>query len=216
MVLRVTGCVLLVVCCWLVVSCARTVTSIVTYGDQMVVEATLRGTMEASANRYFLVISSNANYKIPLPPPDNIEYEFIEPGSPPQLGSIEAYYTNYYSTWSGYIMAEPGGYFLVKGPFVQNQTTTREVLSSLGESSSQIKFNFRLSQIFGTSVPNTIYFDFVSVKWPTDDAKLAADHLTLTNAYISKISGSTVTVTDPENDAADPALNILTCTVTIQ
>ena len=38
--------------------CARTVTQIVTYGDQMAVEVELRGTMEVNANRYFLVLAA--------------------------------------------------------------------------------------------------------------------------------------------------------------
>lgn len=208
---------LLVVSCLLLVSCARTVTQYVTYGDQMVVEVTLRGTMEAGANRYFMVLASSSNYKIPLPPPDNPNYdEFLEPGTEPKLGNIADYYTNYYSTWAGYIMVESGGYFLVDGPFVQGQVTTREPLSDLGEISSKIKFNFRLSQIFGSSIPSTIYFDFVSVPWPSDSSKLLADHLTSTNAYVSKVAGSTATIPDDPDDSLAPALDILKCTVTIQ
>jgi hypothetical protein len=198
--------------------CARTVTQYVTYGNQMVVEVTLRGTMEASANRYFMVLVSRSDYKIPLPPPDNIDYEFIEPGTEPRLGSLEAYYTNFYSSWEGYCVVEPGGYFLADGPFIQGAVLTRESLSNLGEIGTKIKFNFRLSQVFGASVPNTIYFDFVSVPWPADDAKLPADHLTSTNAYISsaRVSGSTQTVNDEANYALEDSLDILQCTVTIQ
>lgn len=198
--------------------CARTVTQYVTYGNQMVVEVTLRGTMEASANRYFMVLASRSDYSIPLPRPDNIDYEFIEPGTEPRLGSPEAYYTNFYSSWEGYCVVEPGGFFLADGPFIQGAALTRESLSSLGEISTKIKFNFRLSQVFGASVPDTIYFDFVSVPWPADDSKLPADHLTSTNAYISsaRVSGSTQTVEDEPNYSLDGSLDILNCTVTIQ
>lgn len=210
--------------CLLLFGCARTVTQYVTYGDQMVVEVTLRGTMEVNptivgnANRYFLVLASNPEFKIPLPPPDNISYEFIEPGTEPRLGSMEAYYTNFYSSWEGYCVVEPGGYFLVDGPFVQGAAITREPLASLGEISAKIKFNFRLSQIFGTSVPDIIYFDFVTVPWPVDSAKLPEDHLTSTNAYLSnaKVSGSTVSVDDEPNYSIDGSLDILKCTVTVQ
>ncbi len=208
----------LVVSLLFVAGCAKTVTQYVTYGNQMVVEVTLRGTMEVSANRYFMVLATDAGYKIPLPPPDNIDYEFIEPGTVPRLGSMEAYYANFYSSWEGYCMVEPAGYFLVDGPFIQGVEITREVLTTIGEVSTKIKFNFRLNQIFQTAVPDIIYFDFVSVPWPADAAKLPADHLTSTNAYISsaKVSGSTQTVNDEANYALPGSLDILQCTVTIQ
>jgi len=196
--------------------CAKTVTQIVTYGDQLVVEVTLRGTMDINQNRYFMVLSANSNFQIPLPPPDNIEFEFIEPGMSPQQGSVEAYYTNYYSTWSGYVAVDPGGYFTVMGPFVQGQTVTREVLAGLGDVSSKLVFNFPLSRIFSGTVPDNIYFDFVTVNWPTGGQKIAADHLTSTNAYISKITGSIQTIQDEENPLLAPSQDILSCTVSVQ
>jgi hypothetical protein len=198
--------------------CARTVTQMVTYGDQMVVEVTLRGTMDASADRYFLVIGTGEAFKVPLPPPDNINFEFLEPGTTPLLGLIADYYTNYYYSWAGYVKAEPGGYFLADGPFILNQTATQEFLADLGTISNKVKFNFRLSQIFGGNVPSTIYFDFVAVKWPTGLAKTAADHLNSTNAYISNLTGSSITVIDESdpNPVTDPALDIQDCKVTIQ
>ena len=206
----------LLVGCLLVCGCARTVTQIVTYGDQLVVEVTLRGTLEVSANRYFLVIGTGEAFKVPLPPPDNIAYEFLEPGTTPLLGAIADYYTNYYYSWDGYVMTEPGGYFLVDGPFVLNQPTTRETLADLGTINNKVKFNLRLSQIFGNNVPDQIYFDFVTVNWPVANAKMSADHLASTNAYISKNAGSNITVTDEDNPALPAALDIRECKVTIQ
>jgi hypothetical protein len=200
----------------LAAGCARTVTQIVSYGETMVVQVTLQGTMEAVSNRYFMILASSESYKIPLPPPDNIVYEFIEPGSVPQQGAIADYFTNYYSTWSGYTIIEPAGYFIVKGPFTQSQSISREVLSSLGEASTVITYNFRLDRIFGANIPDNIYFDFVTVAWPAAAQKFAKDHLTSTNAYISKVVGSTITINDDENDVIDPALNIIKCTVTMQ
>jgi len=198
--------------------CARTVTQIVTYGEQMTVEVTLGGTVEADASRYFLVLASNPNFKIPLPPPNIIadSPEFLEPGTIPLLGSIEAYYTNFYSTWAGYVVADAGVYFSVKGPFVLNQAATREFISNLSRGTSRLTFNFSLDRVFGSSVPDIIYFDFVSVPWPIGSQKIPADHLESTNAYISKISGSTITVDDDENDAVEPSLNIIKCVVTVQ
>jgi len=198
--------------------CARTVTLPVIYGKQMTVEVTLAGTVETDANRYFLVLASDPSFRIPLPPPNIISEspEFLEPGMTPLLGSIEAYYTNFYSTWAGYIVADTGVYFSVKGPFALNQTATREFLSNLSPGTNKLTFTFSLDRIFGTTVPETIYFDFVSVPWPDGAQKIPADHLESTNAYISKLSGSTLTVNDDEYDVLDPALNILKCVVTIQ
>lgn len=200
-----------------VLGCARTVTQLVTYGDQMVVEVTLKGNLDADANRYFLVVSDRSDYKVPLPPPDLIEEarEFIEPGTNPTVGSSEAYYTNFYSTWSGYIILEPSGITLVKGPFVIDQTPTEEVLGNLGEVSTKINFSFRLGKIFDT-VPDPIYFDFVTVSWPDGPEKIPDDHLPSTNNYISKVSGSIVTVNDEEDSELDPSLDILDCKVEIQ
>ncbi|MBU1616391.1 MAG: hypothetical protein KKF06_01245, partial [Candidatus Margulisbacteria bacterium] len=116
----------------LITGCARTVTQIVPSGAEMVVEATMLGTVETTANRYFMILSDSAGYKVqlPLPQPAGGRDELLEPGTTPMYGSQEAYYINYYSTWSGYIIADPAGYFLVKGPFIFGASTTREVLST--------------------------------------------------------------------------------------
>ena len=196
--------------------CARTVTSYVTYGDQMVVEVTLRGNYDADANRYFLVVGTGEAFKVPLPPPDNIDFELLEPGTTPRLGVIADYYTGFYYSWAGYVITDPGGYFLAAGPFTQGSSNPRVPLGNLEATGTKLKFNFRLSQIFGAAIPKTIYFDFFTAAWPSDAAKLSADHLASTNAYISSLAGSTVSVTDEENTLLAPALDILNCTVTIQ
>jgi hypothetical protein len=199
------------------VGCARTVTSIVTYGDQMVVEVTLRGTLDINNYRYFMVCSADPNFKIPLPPPDNIIFEFIEPGMSPQLGSISDYYTNYFSTWSGYMLMDPAGFTLVKGPFVQGVDASREVIATPGDlNTAKIRFTFPLERLFSASVPDKIYFDFATVPWPTGAQKLCVDHLTTTNAYISRLAGSVQMIQDEEDLSVAPALDIIGCTVTIQ
>lgn len=208
----VVSCLLLVVS---LVGCSKTVTQVVTYGNQMVVEVTLRGTMDVNHNRYFMVIGDNSAYKVPLPPPDNVSFEVLEPGTTPSTGSIADYYTNFWSTWAGYIFADPSGYTLVSGPFIQGVAPTRILLASPGEITTKIKFHFSLSQIFGGLVPNTIYFDFITVPWPSGQ-KLPADHLTSTDAYISTLLGSKQTVNDQVDPTLDPSTDILTCEVTIQ
>ncbi|MCU0640763.1 MAG: hypothetical protein MUC35_01600 [Candidatus Margulisbacteria bacterium] len=209
----VVSCLLLVVS---LLGCARTVTSYVNYGSIMTVDVTLRGNMDATANRYFLVLARDPGYKVPLPPPDNIVYEMIEPGTTPRSGALADYYANYYSSWEGYCLVEPGGYFLVDGPFTLGEPLTREVIASLGTATTKLTFNFELSRLFGATIPETIYFDLITVPWPDDAARLPADHLAATDAYISKIAGSTLTVTDDNNPALADSLDITQCQVTIQ
>jgi len=198
--------------------CAHTVTPLNIYENQMQVSVTLRGTVKMDDTaRYFLVLSRYPDFKTPLPFPDNVNgYEFIEPGMQPQLGSMETYYTNFYSSWESYVMMEPAGFILVHGPFVQGTTATREVIGGIPAITNNIQFFFRLNQVFGTSVPDTIYFDFTTVYWPAGGAKYAMDHLNSTNAYISKIAGSTISVDDEISQGMDPSMDITNISVTIQ
>ena len=201
----------------LITGCARTVTQIIPSGAEMVVEATMLGTVETSANRYFMVLSSTSGYKVqlPLPQPGGTRDELLEPGTTPIYGSQEAYYSTYYSTWSGYIIAEPAGYFLVRGPFVLCATATREVLSTTAASGNSLRFTFRLDQIFGSTVPDVIYFDLVTVPWPDGGEKLPADHLQMSN-YVSKVAGTELTIVDDSDSAAPPALDIARVVIKIQ
>lgn len=215
--MRFRLCALSAVVCLLLVGCARTVTQLVTYGEQMVVEVTLRGNFDVNANRYFLVLSDRSDYKVPLPPPDFLEEapEFLEPGMTPTTGSPEAYQNNFYSTWSGYIVIDTSGYSLVKGPFVLGQVPTREVIGNIGEASDRLSFSFRLGRIF-SAIPNPIYFDLVAVPWPDGGEKIPADHLPTTNNYISSLEGSVITVEDDPAGALDASLDIENCRVEIQ
>ncbi|MBN3032914.1 MAG: hypothetical protein JW873_02350 [Candidatus Saganbacteria bacterium] len=217
--LIVVSCLLLVVS---LVGCAKTVTN-VNFGSTLTVTVTLRGSADVTNNRYFLVLSSSPTFKVPLPPPNNyvggITYEFLEPdGTLPKDGitSLEAYYTNYFSTWSGYVVLKSGGYFITPGPFSQGVAISQPLLSLYTPGSNKLSFNFSLSQLFASGVPATAYFDLVAVPWPAAGYKYAADHLESTNAYVSTLSGSLQTVTDPADTSVDPACDILTCEVTVQ
>lgn len=211
--LGLTACLVVI----LASGCARTVTPVVTYGDQMVVEVTLRGSIDVQSNRYFLVLSSNPDYKVPLPPPDQIEDlpEFIEPGMIPTTGSQEGYYSNFYSTWAGYAVVDENGISLAKGPFSAGVSPTREAIANLVEGTNKVNFSFRLGRIFDT-IPDKVYFDFVVVPWPDGDAKIPADHLPSTNNYIMKIAGSFVSFDDLTDSSLGAALDILGCKVEIQ
>ncbi|MFH1361176.1 MAG: hypothetical protein ABIH69_00750 [bacterium] len=199
------------------VGCAKTVTSIVPYGEQITVAATLRGAVDVANNRYFLVLSNSSSYKVPLPRPDIIEAtpEFIEPGLTPIVGTAEAYYSAFFSTWSSYFVIDSGGYTLVKGPFSSSTVATREVIANLDEATTTLNFTCQLSRIFG-SVPDQIYFDFVAVPWPAAEQTIPADHLPSIDNYISSIQGSIAKVTDSTDSDLDPGLDILSLQVEIQ
>jgi len=199
---------------FLATGCAKTVTQIVSFGEQMTVSVTLRGNADNTANRYFLILGTS-NLAVPLPPPDNITYELIEPGTDPISGVAADYYTNFYNTWAGYIILDPGGYYLVKGPFVSGEAITREALANLDAVSNTLNFSFRLDRIFD-AIPDQIYFDFVSVAWPDGAEKLPSDHLSSTNAYISRFEGSIQTVDDGADPSLPASLDIERCNVEIQ
>lgn len=201
----------------LIPGCARTVTQIAPSGAEMVVQVTTRGTVEATANRYFLVVGSSSTYyvQLPLPQPGGTRDELLEPGTTPMYGSMEAYYYNYYSTWTGYVVTEPGGYFLGKGPFVFGTPLTREVLSTAAPSGSVFTFTVRLEKLFGANVPDTIYFDVLTVPWVTGAEKLPADHLMMSN-YVSKVAGTELTINDDSDPTIAPSLDLNKVVVKIQ
>jgi len=203
---------LLLVCSlWFVSGCARTVTSIVPYGDQITVTATMRGTINVDSYRYFLVLSDSSSYKVPEPRPDIIEAapEFIEPGGTPIIGTVEAYYANFFSTWSSYFVVNSSGYSRVMGPFVIGGTNTREVLSSIPDLNTKVLvFSCDLSKLFST-VPDQIYFDFVAVPWLDGEQTIPLDHLPSSNNSISKVAGSIKEVSDESDLALPAALDII-------
>jgi hypothetical protein len=200
-----------------IVGCARNVTPMVNYGNQMVVTVTLRGTPDNYNNRYFLVLSDNASYQVPLPPPNQRldAPEFIEPDMIPINSSREAYFTNYFSTWSGYIVLDTLGYSFVKGPFNITQAISREVFQPTSTLTSQLTFTFHLSKLY-TTIPNTIYFDFVTVPWPNGREKNPADSLLTSNNSVASIVGTVKTVDDVSNPEIDAGLDILSIKVEVQ
>jgi hypothetical protein len=197
--------------------CAKTVTPLVNYGEQLLVTVTLRGTADPSANRYFLVLSADPNYRLPLPPPNQLSEapEFIEPELTPVTGSREVYFTNFFNSWAGYLIAEPLGFTLVKGPFSLSQVPTREVQQGLGALTNTLTFSFRLSKVWST-VPDKIYFDLVTVPWPSGVEKVPADHLPTTNNNISQLAGSIVSIDDPQDPGLEAGLDIINLRLEVQ
>jgi len=197
--------------------CAKTMTPIVSYGDQLVVDVTLRGNVDIVNNRYFLVMSDNGSYNLPLPYPYIIDAtpEFIEPEIAPQIGSREAYFTNFFSTWSGYVVVDATGFSLVKSPFVMTAIPSREVLENLGEVSTKLHFSFRLGRLFAT-VPDYLYFDFVTVPWSNTAPKTPSDHLPSTGNRVSKVLGTDVSISDDSNSSLPASQDILNVRLQVQ
>jgi len=209
--------ILLIVCClFLATGCAKTVTPTTTYGTEAVVEITLRGNADVINNRYFMVLSNSQSFSVPLTYADNTEYEFLSVGDPPQSGSQESYYTKYYSTWNGYIELNNNGYYLTKGPFTYETTATPEPLSLFDGNTNTLKFDFRLDRIFGTSIPDTIYFDLITVSYPLSGSKRTQDLLYPDRLPIPKGSSAEKSGSDLSDTTLNSSLDITGWKVRIQ
>ncbi len=200
----------LVIGIWLLVilggGCARMVTERVPIGDQMVVDFYLRGNFDF-ANKYYFLISTDQYYQVPTPP-----LEFIEPGVPPGIPG-EDYY-RFYSTWSDYVVMKNGLTFLVKGPFTGSQETYTTIqIGSFSDSTNHISFILPLDQVFGASIPATVYFNIISV----DDlaSRQLKDSISPPTRSITTYAGISVSDTDPE-DPIDGSLDIRSWTVSIR
>ena len=197
--------------------CSKTITTIPTYGSQMVVELDFRGNLDLTKSRYFMIISSVESYSFPiLPPEGNSLDEFLEPGDAPVVGSIADYFTKYYSTWNSYIALDSLGYHLARGPFSITNPVTKETLASYPYQSNYLYFTVSLDRLFGTSVPENIYFDIISADYPTSGQKYLKDHIAPPGRSISKIAGSIVSKSDEVKSDIDPGLDIISWSVKIE
>lgn len=195
--------------------CARTVTSVITYGDEMSVEVSFTDTMNMTSNYYYMVISSQEAFQIPYDPYDPL-VEFIEPGLPPSEPGVDYY--EYYQTWDGYVILDNTGsgvVWLVNGPFTSSAESyadyTRTQIGEITQLSDKWTFNFDLSQLYGSAVPTTIYFDFITVASAT---KIVQDHLGA-NAYITSYADSTSDGSDDTTVDVDASQDIISYSVVV-
>ncbi len=197
--------------------CSRTVTTIPTYGSQMMVEVDFRQTIDVTKNRYFMIISTNESFSYPILPPEGTTLdEFLEPGDNPVTGDKSDYFTKYYSSWYAYIVLDNMGFSLANGPFSAATPVTRTPLSSLSYPSNTVMFSVRLDQIFGNNVPDRIYFDIISADYPVNAQKYLKDRLAPPTQSISKIAGSILTRVDEVKPDIDPSLDIIGWSVQIE
>jgi len=183
----------------------------------MTVNVTLRGNFDVLKNRYFMVIATQESFSVPIPPPEGSSLdEFLQPGDPPIVGTIDPYFTNYYSTWHSFIVFGSTGYLLSKGPYLSTATPSLESLAPFTTTSNKISFTVRLEQVFGSSIPDTIYFDIVSANYGSGEQKFLKDHIYPPVRSIKVISGSILEKTDEVTTGVDPSLDIIDWWVQIQ
>lgn len=193
----------------LMTGCSRYVTPIVTYGSQLTVEVTFRGNLDTDRFRYFMIFSTQEAFSYPVPPPEGTTLdEFLEPGDLPVSGDNSSYFTNYYSTWTAYIVLNSAGYYLAKGPFISTVAISKESVG-LSEVPNKFTFTVSLSRVFGTTIPDFIYFDVISADYPAGSYKYLQDRLAPPTQSISKVSGSLISGNRPENADLDAGLDII-------
>ena len=188
--------------------CARTVTPLVQFGSEVVVEVSFRGNVNFSTNRYYMIIGSTESYELPYYPDD-----FIEPGIPPQDPTYDPY--RFYRSWQGYIVSDSSSnYFLVNGPFNNtSETYTRTNIGHVsGNISNKIQFRFRLDQMFGTTVPDVMYFDVAAV----DSQLTLRNHLQPPSKYINTYQGALIQGEDDVDSSVNSSLDIVSWKVFIQ
>lgn len=197
------------------VGCARTVTSIVESGSQLVVDVRFRSDLNYTTNTYFMVIGTAESYRLPYYPD-----QFLEPRVPPLDPTYNPY--QYYQTWQAYIVLDSSGnYFLVDGPFNNSsEAYSRINIGSIGGTdTTHLQFSFQLNKIYGTGevFPNYIYFDVAAVDSTGFMRDNLEDYITLPpNKYISSYKGSVMTGTDDYSGSINGSLDILDWSVSIQ
>ena len=197
--------------------CSKTITTIPTYGSQMVVEVDFRGNLDLAKSRYFMIISTTESYSFPILPPEGSSLdEFLEPGDAPVVGNIADYFTKYYSTWNSYIALDSLGYHLAHGSFAVTNTITKETLGASLYGGNYIYFTVTLDRLFGSNVPDNIYFDIISADYPTSGQKYLKDHIAPPGRSISKIAGSILSKSDEIKSDIDPGLDIISWSVKIE
>lgn len=201
----------------LVGGCARTVTQMPTYGNEMLFEITLQGNYDVINNKYFIVFSTMEGYQIALPQPDGMD-EFLVPGDLPQPGGIstQEYFSKYYSTWTGAIVIDSQGYQLIKGPFNINNTISREVFATLDNVSNKLIFTIDINRIYGSTLPRNIYLDIITASYPAGTFKSLKDRISPPVYSFEPIKGSVISYNDTDQvSLAEPSLNITNWKVTL-
>ncbi|MBI5701697.1 hypothetical protein HZC34_07670 [Candidatus Saganbacteria bacterium] len=207
---------ILVFSIFILAGCSRTVTTMPTFGNELNIEITLGASADVINNRYFVIFSTMESYQIPLPPPDSQD-EFLEPGSAPQPGakSISDYFSQYYSTWSSYVVIDSQGYSLVNGPFIATNAVTRELISGLGTVTNKLAFTVRLDRLFGATLPKQLYIDVIAASYPQNSLKVLKDRISPPTNNFEPIKGTVISKSDETSSDLNSALDILSWKISL-
>ena len=218
--------IVLVICSLLIAlsfGCAKTVTVLPDIGNQLQMQITFRGNIDPTVNKYYIVLSS-ASPKIP--------YQgtyFFGPGEPYDStklnvgsGYLSDYYTNYFTSWSDFILLKDSSFFITNGPFTSTAshesyaTATsllvfRTISSSDPDALKKINLTIPFNRL--SSLPVTLCFNFVSV----DKDGYMRDYLRSTDNSISTNVGTTISERRETTDMSiDPGLDIISWSMVVQ
>jgi hypothetical protein len=220
--------ILLILLIALISGCARTVTTKLPVGNQIVLTYRMEGNIN-SAYKYYIIFSPTITPLLPnvaddpylIGPGETYDPAKINIGGP--TDNISYYYQNYLYTWSDYIVLEggPAGNFkITTGPFSSATTsanhysyTASQSILAVSSSSKNVTVTFDLSRLNNASPITRVYFDFFTV---SGNAHLI-DHLDSAQS-IQNLSTSIVNGDDNADavPVTNPDLNITTWTVQIQ
>lgn len=206
--------------------CARTVTDKNTI-LQMEVEMTFRGQVNSSAYHYFFIVSGAGSPTLPNP---SLQEYFPSPGLTLDINNLhfrnkgadqEArtnfYYTEYFDTWSDYIIVADDQAQLIKSRASSFDATTTENLvyapettftysSDIGVTSEKtIKFTFQLQDL--SVSPTLLYYKLASSQLVGDGSE-TGNLMDIIEGSISPIqlkSNEDISRSDPEDGTNVPA-----------
>jgi len=205
----------------LAVGCARTVTQREPTGNRMVIAITFAGTVDSTTYPYYIILGTQS-FLVPYPQ----EY-FFGPGEaydPNRFNigtNLDYYYQHYFSNFSDVILLKDEYFNVTCGPFINAsahfQYQPTPLTPRLATDPRTITLTIDFNRLNLSTIPNILYFNFVTID-PTgcNGGGYLKDAL-LGTQYISTVAGATISnATDLQGDTNNPALDIISWSVTIQ
>jgi len=198
--------------------CAKTVVPLPSVGNQLTVTITMRGDVDASKYKYYMVFGSS-NPVLPYP-----GTYFFGPGEEYDTNKMNVsydlnyYYVNYFATWNDFILLKNNFYYITNGAFTSSASHTTYAPNYLdvrptGDTSlsKKIVLTFYFSKL--STLPADLYFNFVCI----DENGYLRDYLRSTDNNVSTNAGTTITdKTEPTDLATQPALDIISWGMSVQ
>jgi len=202
----------------LTTGCARTVTTKTT-GNQIVFNITFNGSVDATVNRYYIVLATVPTV-VPYASAIAKEY-FFAPGEIYNqdnfgVNTLEAYYDNYFSHWMDFVTLQNNTFYITNGNFTSfeahNSYFSKRVFVSSKDSTLSKQLTFTLFFTYLSQTPAKLYFNILSV----DSNGYLRDSLDQADSSFSTNTGTVVTVSDPVHPDVVPGLDILNCQIAVQ